>query len=133
MPGYIKNALQRYNHEPPSKQQHCPYPPQPKKYGSAAQEPTPIDTSPTLDKNGITRIQQIVGTILYYARAVDITILTALNTIGAEQAQATQNTALTTKQLLEYLATHPDATIRYYASDMIMKVHSDAAYLVPST
>eukprot|EP00970_Alexandrium_tamarense_P017799 scaffold11398_cov137-Alexandrium_tamarense.AAC.1 len=132
MPGYIKNALQRYNHEPPDKQQHCPYPPQPKKYGSDAQEPKPIDTSPILDKDGITRIQQIVGTISYYARAVDITILTALNTIGAEQAQATQNTALTTKQLLDYLATHPDTTIRYYASDMIMNVHSNAAYLVAS-
>ena len=27
------------------------------------------------------------------------------------------------------MATHPDATIRYYASDMILNVHSDASYL----
>ncbi len=33
------------------------------------------------------------------------------------------------KQLLDYLATHPNATIRYHASDMIMNVHSDASYL----
>ena len=32
--------------------------------------------------------------------------------------------------LLDYLATHPDATIRYHASDMILCVISDAAYLV---
>ncbi len=32
--------------------------------------------------------------------------------------------------LLDYLATHPDATIRYYASDMILAICSDAAYLV---
>jgi hypothetical protein len=32
--------------------------------------------------------------------------------------------------LLDYLATHPDATIRYNASDMILSVCSDAAYLV---
>ena len=32
--------------------------------------------------------------------------------------------------LLDYLATHSDATIRYHASDMILCVISDAAYLV---
>ena len=36
------------------------------------------------------------------------------------------------KQLLDYLATHPDTTIRYRASDMIMNVHSDASYLSES-
>jgi hypothetical protein len=36
------------------------------------------------------------------------------------------------KQLLDYLATHPDATIRFQASDMIMNVHSDASYLTKS-
>jgi hypothetical protein len=31
--------------------------------------------------------------------------------------------------MLAYLATHPDATIRYHASDMILHIHSDASYL----
>jgi hypothetical protein len=35
----------------------------------------------------------------------------------------------TTNQLLDYLATHPDATIRYHASDMIFHIHSDDSYL----
>ena len=30
------------------------------------------------------------------------------------------------------METHPDATIRYYASDMILNVHSDASYLTAS-
>ena len=30
------------------------------------------------------------------------------------------------------METHPDATIRYYASDMILNVHSDASYLTVS-
>jgi hypothetical protein len=34
-----------------------------------------------------------------------------------------------TNQLLDYLATHPDATIIYHASDMILHIHSDASYL----
>ena len=33
------------------------------------------------------------------------------------------------KQLLDYLTTHPDATIRFRASDMILNVHLDASYL----
>jgi hypothetical protein len=31
--------------------------------------------------------------------------------------------------MLDYLATHPDATIRYHASDMVLHIHSDASYL----
>jgi hypothetical protein len=31
--------------------------------------------------------------------------------------------------MLDNLATHPDATIRYKASDMILHIHSDTSYL----
>jgi hypothetical protein len=33
------------------------------------------------------------------------------------------------KQLFDYLATNPNATIWFHASDTIMNVHSDASYL----
>ena len=39
------------------------------------------------------------------------------------------NTMAKAKQLLYYLATHPDATIRFRASDMILNFHLDASYL----
>jgi hypothetical protein len=71
--------------------------------------------SPPLDKHGIKRIQQIVGGILYYARAVDITVLAALSTLVSEQTTATRNTNNKVAQLHDYLATHPNATIRYLA------------------
>ena len=32
-------------------------------------------------------------------------------------------------QFLDYMATHPDAKIRYHASDMVLNVHSNASYL----
>ena len=35
-------------------------------------------------------------------------------------------------QLLNYAATHPNATIRYHASDMILHIVSDASYLSAS-
>jgi hypothetical protein len=51
-----------------------------------------------------------------------------LNDIATEQTKATEKTQAATNQLLDYLATHPDATIRYHASDMILHIHSDASY-----
>jgi hypothetical protein len=70
-----------------------------------------------------------VGSILYYARAVDMTVLMSLSTIASEQATATKQTITNTEQLLDYLATHPNATMRFSASDMILNIHSDASYL----
>jgi hypothetical protein len=52
-----------------------------------------------------------------------------LNDIATEQTNATDKTQAATNQLLDYLATHPDATIRYHASDMILHIHSEASYL----
>jgi hypothetical protein len=52
-----------------------------------------------------------------------------LNDIATEQTKATEKTQSATNQLLDYLATHPDATIRYHASNMILHIHSDASYL----
>jgi hypothetical protein len=52
-----------------------------------------------------------------------------LNDIATEQTKATEKTQAATNQLLDYLATHPDAAIRHHASDMILHIHSDASYL----
>jgi hypothetical protein len=52
-----------------------------------------------------------------------------LNDINTEQNKATEKTQAATNKLLDYLATHPYATIRYHASDMILHIHSDTSYL----
>jgi hypothetical protein len=52
-----------------------------------------------------------------------------LNDITTEQTKANKKTQAATNQLLDYLATHPDATIQYHASDMILHIHSNASYL----
>ena len=33
------------------------------------------------------------------------------------------------KHMLDYLAKNPNATVRFYPSDMILNVHSDASYI----
>eukprot|EP00804_Cyclotella_cryptica_P013525 CCRYP_017242-RA/>CCRYP_017242-RA protein AED:0.41 eAED:0.41 QI:0/0/0/1/0/0/5/0/589 len=91
--------------------------------------PLPKDASGPLDSAGQKRIQQIVGALLYYARAVDNTILLSLSAIASEQAHPTQLTHQRCQQLLDYCASHPNAIVRFTASDMILNIHSDASYL----
>jgi hypothetical protein len=52
-----------------------------------------------------------------------------LNDIATEQTTATDKIQTAASQLLDYLAMHPHATIRVYASDMILHIHRDASYL----
>ena len=79
-------------HVLPNQIHMCPYSPEPKRFGSKAQEPLPPDSSPKLDEKGIKRIQKIVGSILYYAHAVDMTLLAALGTIAIGQTKTTERT-----------------------------------------
>ncbi len=132
MLGYIQTRLKKYEHVVPKKPQHCPYSPEPKQFGSKAQRPLPSNTPPLLDNKGKKRIQKITGSILYYARAVDMTVLMALSTIAMSQAKPTENTMERCVQLLNYLATHANAKIRFNASDMIMNIHLDVSYLSES-
>ena len=56
-------------------------------------------------------------------------MLTALSSIDAQQEKFTEKTYADTLWLLNYAATHPNATIRYTASDMVLHIHSNASYL----
>ena len=87
-------------------------------------------TSNPLDSIGIRKVQSIVGSLLYYARAIDSTILPALNDIGAQQSKATKDTLQRCNMLLDYVATYQNVKIRFHACDMQLNVDSDAAYLV---
>ncbi len=69
---------------------------------------------------------------MYNAHAVDMMVLMALSTIEMSQAHPTKNTMERCIQLLDYLTTHADTKIRFYASDMIMNIHMDAFYLSKS-
>ena len=129
MPNYVIKTLTKLKHPQPNKPVTAPHEWMKPAYGKKPQL-APIDTSPLLAEHDKKRIQKIVGSFLYYARALDATILPALNEIAASQANPTENTRKKTTMLLDYLATNPSAKIRYYASDMLLHVESDAAYLV---
>jgi hypothetical protein len=129
MPGYVTAALHKFQHPKPTKPEDSPHAWNEPTYGAKVQYAPEIDNGTNLPPQQVTRIQQIIGTLLYYSLAVDPTMLVALGTIAATQSNATAKTATTVVQLLNYAATHPDATIRYKASDMILYDHSDASYL----
>ena len=77
----------------------------------------------------IKRIQDIVGTFAWYARATDPTMAHTLSSIAARQCKATENLEEEVSHFLDYCATHPNAGVRFMASDMILTLHSDASYL----
>jgi hypothetical protein len=89
MPGYIDKALVRFNHEKATTIQNSPYPHVSSNYGAKIQYVEDEIDSPTLSKMDTKYIQVVTGTLLYYARAVDPTILPALSAIATEQAKPT--------------------------------------------
>ena len=130
MPKYADDkARANFHHAAPKIAQHAPHLWSKPIYGQKVQY-AENDNSKLLNKPGALRVQSISGTCLYYARAVDPTILPALNEISKNQAKPTEVTGKACDHLLDYLTTHPDAIIPYYVSDMIHCVVSDAAYLV---
>ena len=56
----------------------------------------------------------------------------ALNDLASQVTAGTMKTEEAQQCFLNYCATNPDASIVYYASDMIIRGDTDAAYLVAS-
>ena len=74
-------------------------------------------------------VQQVFGTLLYYARAVDPTSIVSRNTIAAQQSKVTQETAKKVVHIMNYASTQPDAIAIYHTSGMALHMHSDASSL----
>ena len=92
MPGYIDRVLHRFQHPKPPKPQYAPHTWTAPVYGQSTQYAREPDQSPPLDSIGIKYVQSVVGSLLYYSRAVDPTMLPALNEIATFQANPTENT-----------------------------------------
>jgi hypothetical protein len=128
MPGYLKKALIRFKHKTPDKIQNSLHPHMIPQYGAKTQYAKDDNLSPLLLKEETKYIQAVAGTLLYYARAVNTTILMALSLIATEQAKPMEETMNKVKQLLDYCAIQEDAIITYNASKMMLAIHSDAGY-----
>ena len=129
MPNYVTEALHHFQHTPNKKAIHAPSQWHPPSYGTKVQLTTPHDDSPKHTAKETKTLQRVIGKFLYYARAVDPTMLHILSNLAASQTMGTEVTTTQMVHFLNYCATHPAATLRYRASDMILHIHSDASYL----
>ena len=127
MPAYIAKVLERFV---PSKQSGAPSPSiyTPPSYGSRTQLATE-DTSAALTQAAAKRIQEIVGSLLFYARGVDPTILPTVNLLASLQSSPTQNVADIADRLLLYCSRYPNNELVYHACDMTLFIQVDASYL----
>ena len=90
---YVKNTLRKLKYKPSKKTQYSfhAYSPVDYEKHDTTQYATAPDKSPTLTTKEIKYIQSVVGTFLYYARALDGTIISALDDISSQQAISTVN------------------------------------------
>jgi hypothetical protein len=108
----------------PTRPEHAPHTWNPPVYGAKTQYVEDETTGPALSDKDVNKLQQLTGTLLYYARAVDPTVITPINVLASEQSRATTVTADKVIKLLNYCNTHPETKIRYHASDMVLHIYT---------
>ena len=85
MPGYVNMALICFKHRTPKLKQYQPYQYVIPNYGAKTQYAVSPAGTAVLDKDGKKFVQQVTGTFLYYARAMDSTMLETLSALASEQ------------------------------------------------
>ena len=101
----------------------------PPTFGYKAQFAALQDLFAILPHNDKLLIQQVVGSLLYYALAVDCTLLVALGEIDPNQSLLIKDTMKTSTWLLNYVAFNPNSIITYATSAMCLHIHGDTSYL----
>jgi len=130
MPGYIEQAVNRYDPQHLVPQCNSPMMFVQPVYGSKRTQQATEDTSELLaDPDRVRRIQQIVGAFLYYSRAVDPSMLPAVSKLSSRQSKPTVEVERDANRLLGYAKRYPNAQTVIRASGMILTGHSDASYL----
>jgi hypothetical protein len=112
MPNYIAKAIRRFNIGDLTKKYNSPGRCNGKTYGAQVQT-TEIDRTEPINEERRKVIQQIVGVILFYARAIDYTMLVEVNKLSSKQAKPTVQVEEDAVQILRYAATWPTASLVY--------------------
>ena len=129
IPGYCAQAAKPFNHPSPTRLQHSPHPWVAPNYIAKTQFAERLEAS-NLAKEQQQYVRKFVGVFLFYARAIDNTMLTALNLIGSNQCtNSFKKLNKRIYQFLDYAATHPDAKLTFITSKMHLWSHTDASYL----
>lgn len=129
MPGYVAQALREFEHASPPSHYKGPSKIDRPDYGVKVQY-VKEDLTKQLTAEQIKFLQRVTGKFLFYARAIDNTMLHAINDIASATMHGTEQTLAAATFFLNYAASNPDGEIIFRTSDMILRIDSDAAYLV---
>ena len=114
IPGYIISLLlSRLHHPTPKKPVDTSHKWTVPVYGQKQQPAPEADTSPLLQTAEVGKLQSSNGSLLFYSKAVDPSMLPALNEISTQQSKPTEETQYIFLQLLDYLA-----TVQIYVSEI---------------
>jgi hypothetical protein len=108
MPRYNDNLLLKFKHLHLCKPRLSRYTCLPISYSTKTQFSPDDDISVLLDDARKQCIQKIIGSLLYYAHAVDNKLLVDLSAIEAIQSKATVAMEQAVHLLLDYVATYPN-------------------------
>ena len=101
MPDYIENLLQTFRHPTPKRPEHQPHQHVQPQYGTKVQFTEPKDKTSLLQPKDINKLQQIIGAMLYHARAVDGTLMTTVNELVSTKTNSAQATMRATEKLMD--------------------------------
>jgi hypothetical protein len=76
-----------------------------------------------------TWIQQVVESLLFYARALDLSLLTAVCQLSSHQSTPTQHDLSSAHRLLNYVSSHPNPHKTIHPSSMALWACTDASFL----
>ena len=117
MNGYIRKLMQRVR---PNGIKGASTPAQytPPNYANPGAQKTTIDASPLASESDKKLLQSVVGTLLYYCRAVDPSICTAVHQLGSIQSKPTENDMAKMERLLRYVSSHSNNGIQCQRSSL---------------
>ena len=111
IPGYAETQLHKSHHQKPPQPEHSPNRYNCPQYGVKQKLTKEANTSDLLSdaKNRLTK--QVVGSMVWYTRAIDTTMRVALSNLSSMQTACTRDTSQALYKFFNYCTTHPDALI----------------------
>ena len=130
MPNFVNKAIARLYHHFPIKPQNSPHPYNAPIYGQIRQFDITTITNEKLTPDKLKHCQKSCVLSNYHAQAIENNMQTAISAIASSPSTSSwKDIKFIINQFLEYAATHPNAKIRYYSSQIHLWIHSDASYL----
>ncbi len=128
VPGYIAKVLERFHEWAGTRTVSTPAIYTAPNYGAKVQIAMDDDSAP-LSATDTTTLQAISGSHLYYACAVNPTMLPAVNAVASQQVIPTERIRAQVVRLLQYARANSSNQVVFHRSKMHFVLQVDASYL----